>query len=263
MIGALVGDIVGSVYEFDNLKRTDFSPLFRADCKFTDDSVCTIAVADALLDGSDPARALLNWCERYPGRGYGGRFAGWLARRDLKPYGSFGNGSAMRVSPAGLLARSLAEARELATRVTVVTHDHPEGIKGAVATAEAIYLARTGASAGAIRRHVADAHGYDMARTTDTIRPVYQFNETCQETVPEALVCALEATGFEQAIRLAISIGGDSDTVAAIAGPLAEARFGVPDVIAQAARARLPADMLAVLDALYARAALRPPPDRL
>ena len=254
MIGALIGDIVGSVYEFDNLRRTDFDPLFHPRCDFTDDSVCTIAVADALLDGGDPARALLTWCERYPGRGYGGRFAGWLARRDLKPYGSFGNGSAMRVSPAGLLARSLEEAGELAMRVTVVTHNHPEGIKGAVATAEAIYLARSGESAEAIRSHVAEVHGYDMARTADSIRPTYQFNETCQETVPEALICALEATGFEQAIRLAISIGGDSDTVAAIAGPLAEARFGVPTAIAQAARDRLPADMLAMLDALYARA---------
>ncbi|MBL8382710.1 MAG: ADP-ribosylglycohydrolase family protein [Burkholderiales bacterium] len=252
MLGAIIGDIVGSVYEFDNLRRTDFTPLFHPEADFTDDTVCTIAVAEALLDGRHPGEALLDWCTRYPGRGYGGRFAEWLRRGDLKPYRSFGNGSAMRVGPAGLLAASLEEARVLAERVTVVTHDHPEGIKGAVATAEAIWLARSGASAPDIRAHVAATHGYDMARTTDGIRPVYRFNETCQQTVPEALICALEATDFEHAIRLSISIGGDSDTVAAIAGAVAEARFGVPQGIAGEARARLPADMLALLERLYA-----------
>lgn len=253
MLGAIIGDIIGSVYEFDNLRRTDFEPLFHPDSDFTDDTVCTIAVAAALLDGLDPAAMLLGWCRRYPGRGYGGRFADWLRRGDLKPYNSFGNGSAMRVAPAALLARTLEEAATLARQVTVVTHSHPEGVKGAVATTEAIFLARHGADAAAIRTHVATVHGYDMARSTDEIRPVYRFNETCQETVPEALICALEADGFEAAIRLAISIGGDSDTVAAIAGPVAEARFGVPESIAEAARAKLPGDMLEVLARLYAR----------
>jgi ADP-ribosylglycohydrolase len=254
MIGAVIGDIVGSVYDFDNLRRTDVMPLFHARSEFTDDTVCTIAVAEALLDGSSPGAALLAWCRRYPGRGYGGRFAQWLARGDLKPYASYGNGSAMRVGPAGLLATSVEEAAALARQVTVVTHDHPEGIKGAVATAEAVYLARQGESADVIRQHVATRHGYDMARTTDAIRPVYRFNETCQETVPEALICALEAQSFEQAIRLSISIGGDSDTVAAIAGAVAEARFGVPADIAAAARAKLPGEMVAVLERLYAQA---------
>ena len=150
MIGAIVGDIVGSVYEFDNLRRTDFEPLFHPDSDFTDDTVCTIAVAAALLDGLDPAVMLLDWCRRYPGRGYGGRFADWLQRGDLKPYNSFGNGSAMRVAPAALLARTLEEAATLARQVTVVTHSHPEGVKGAVATAEAIFLARHGVDAAAI-----------------------------------------------------------------------------------------------------------------
>jgi ADP-ribosylglycohydrolase len=254
MLGAIIGDIVGSVYEFDNLRRTDFEPLFHPDSDFTDDTVCTIAVAAALLDCVDPAAALFDWCRRYPGRGYGGRFADWLRRGDLQPYNSFGNGAAMRVAPAALVARTIEEAADLARRVTLVTHNHPEGVKGALATAGAIFLARQGADAAAIRTHVATEHGYDMARSTDEIRPVYRFNETCQETVPEALICALEANGFEEAIRLAISIGGDSDTVAAIAGPVAEARFGVPENIAQAARARLPADMLEVLARLYARA---------
>jgi len=252
MLGAIVGDIVGSVYEFNNLRRSDFEPLFHPDSDFTDDTVCTIAVADALLQDRDPAEALLEWCERYPNRGYGGRFAQWMRKRDLKPYHSFGNGSAMRVGPAGLIAKSLDEAGALARKVTVVTHNHPEGVKGAVATAEAIFLARRGETADAIRRHTVGTHGYHMARTTDAIRPVYQFNETCQETVPEALICALEATSFEHAIRLSISIGGDSDTVAAIAGAVAEARFGVPDSIAKAARAKLPSEMLRVLETLYA-----------
>jgi ADP-ribosyl-[dinitrogen reductase] hydrolase len=254
MIGAIVGDIVGSVYEFDNLRRTDFEPLFHPDSDFTDDTVCTIAVAQALLDDVDPALVLLDWCERYPGRGYGGRFAQWIRSRSLQPYDSFGNGSAMRVGPAGLLARSMSEAADLARRVTVVTHNHPEGIKGAVATAEAIFLARQGESSESVRDHVARTHRYDMNRTTEQIRPIYHFNETCQETVPEALICALEGRGFEHAIRLSISIGGDSDTVAAIAGAVAEARFGVPPEIAETARGKLSADMLAIVDRLYARA---------
>lgn len=253
MIGAIVGDIVGSVYEFDNLRRTDFEPFFHPKSDFTDDTVCTIAVAQALLDDVDPAPVLLDWCERYPHRGYGGRFAQWISRRSLQPYDSFGNGAAMRVGPAGVLARSMAEAADLARRVTVVTHDHPEGIKGAVATAEAIFLARQGESSESIRDHVARTHGYDMNRTTDQIRPIYHFNETCQETVPEALICALEGRDFERAIRLSISIGGDSDTVAAIAGAVAEARFGVPPAIAEAARAKLPQDMLGIIDRLYGR----------
>ena len=165
-----------------------------------------------------PARTLAEWCWRYPGRGYGGRFAAWLEGRELAPYDSFGNGAAMRVSPAGFLASSLDEALSMARRVTEVTHNHPEGLKGAAATAHAIFLARQGTNAGEIRVAVESAYGYDLSMTVDQIRPGYRFNETCQETVPQALVCALGATGFEDAIRNAISIGGDSDTVAAIAG---------------------------------------------
>lgn len=250
VIGAILGDIAGSIYEFDNHRSKDFD-FFGAGTDFTDDTVCTIAVADALLHGRDPAEALADWCARYPGRGYGGLFARWIVASDRRPYGSFGNGAAMRVSPAGLLARTLDEALAMARRVTVVTHDHPEGVKGALATTHAIFLAREGVAAPHIRRTITAAYGYDLARTVDGIRPHYRFNETCQQTVPEALVCALDACDYEDAIRNAISIGGDSDTVAAIAGGVAEALFGVPESLAAEGLSKLPADMRAVVERVY------------
>jgi len=251
MLGAVVGDIVGSIYEWNNHRSKDFA-LFGPGADYTDDSVLTMAVADALLHGLPPQKALYLWATRHPKRGYGGAFASWLDTWELAPYMSWGNGAAMRVSPAALLANSLEEALDLATRVTEVTHDHPEGLKGAKATAHAIFLARFGASADEIRRTIAETYGYDMDRTVDAIRPHYRFNESCQGTVPEALICALEATSFEDAIRNAVSIGGDSDTVAAIAGPVAEARFGIPDEIAQVAMERIPDDMRETLLKLYA-----------
>jgi ADP-ribosylglycohydrolase len=252
MIGAIIGDIAGSIYEFDNYRAKDFE-FFGRGADYTDDTVCTIAVADALLNGRDPALTLAAWCRRHPGRGYGGMFGRWIHMRELRPYGSFGNGAAMRVSPAGLLARTLEEALAMAHRVTAVTHDHPEGLKGAAATAHAIFLARQGAAPGQIRATIAAEYGYDLDRTVDGIRPGYRFNETCQETVPEALVCALEARDFEDAIRNAISIGGDSDTVAAIAGGVAEALYGVPEEFEREALARLPQEMRAVVEQLYGR----------
>jgi len=252
MLGAMIGDIVGSIYEWNNHRSKDF-PLFGPGVDYTDDSVLTAAVADALLHGHPPQKSLYLWATRHPGRGYGGRFEKWLATWELAPYDSWGNGAAMRVSPAALLANSLEDALALAMKVTEVTHNHPEGLKGAKATAHAIFLARFGADADEIRRTIAETYGYDMDRTVDSIRPGYRFNESCQETVPEALVCALEATSFEDAIRNAISIGGDSDTVAAIAGPLAEARFGIPDDIARAAMEMIPEDMQETLRKLYAR----------
>jgi len=255
VLGAIIGDIVGSVYEWNNYKSKDFE-FFSRLADFTDDTVCTIAVADALLNGRPPAEALYDWCNRYPGRGYGGMFGRWIQAPGGKPYNSYGNGAAMRVSSAGLLGRTLDEALDMARRVTEVTHNHPEGLKGAAATAHAIFLARGGATPTAIRAAIQASYGYDLSRTVDGIRPDYQFNETCQETVPEALVCALEATSFEDAIRNAISIGGDSDTVAAIAGGVAEAMFGIPDELAQAGLAKLPGDMRAVLAALYAGAGI-------
>jgi len=253
VLGAVIGDIVGSIYEHDNHRSKDFE-LFGEGVTFTDDTVLTVAVADALLDDKPVARTLAEWAWRYPGRGYGARFSAWLESWELTPYGSFGNGAAMRVSPAALLARSPGDALELARRVTEPTHDHPEGLKGAAATVHAIWLARTGEDPNRIRAAIASGYGYDMSRTVDGIRKTYRYNETCQGTVPQALTCALEARDFEDAIRNAISIGGDSDTIAAIAGPVAEARFGIPGHIVDAARRFLPEPMAAVLARLYERA---------
>lgn len=253
MLGSIIGDVVGSVYEFNNYRAKDFSPFFHINASFTDDTVCTVAVAEALIDGKCPARTLKEWGERYWSNGGWGRsFALWLGSDSLEPYGSYGNGAAMRVSPAGLLAKSLDQAQALAVKVTEVTHSHPEGMRGAAATASAVYLARTGSSAADIRDYVTDMFGYDLTKTVDEIRPGYVFNETCQRTVPEALTCVLEATDFEDAIRNAISIGGDSDTVAAIAGGVAEALFGVPDHIVSEVWAKLPIDMRQVMTRLYA-----------
>lgn len=252
MLGAVIGDIVGSVYEFNNYRAKDFSPLFHAEASFTDDTVCTVAVADALVNARHPAHALKDWGRRYwDNGGWGGRFAIWLGDDSYEPYGSFGNGAAMRVAPAGLLARSLEECHQLAEKVTAVTHNHPEGIKGALATASAVHMARAGFSKDAIRSYVSETFGYDLNRSVDEIRPTYRFNETCQRTVPEALVCVLEADSYEDAIRNSISIGGDSDTVAAIAGGVAEAMFGIPEDIAAQGWAYLPVDMREILTELY------------
>jgi ADP-ribosyl-[dinitrogen reductase] hydrolase len=252
MLGAIIGDIVGSVYEFNNYKAKDFQPLFHPDAFFTDDTVCTVAVADALINNLDPAVALRDWCRRYWHiGGWGLRFADWVVSDRMGPYNSLGNGAAMRVSAAGLLARDVDEAIELAHRVTEVTHNHPEGMKGAAATAVALHLAMIGQSADEIRTAITQQFGYDLSMTVDEIRPTYQYNERCQTTVPQALICALEATDFEDAIRNAISIGGDSDTIAAIAGAVAEARFGLDDEMILSVLAFLPVDIQQAMRSLY------------
>ncbi len=253
MFGALIGDLVGSVYEWNNYKAKDFQPFIHPRSFLTDDSVLTVAVADALINERDLVESFKDWGHRYPDSDWGGRFSRWLFSGKNEPYDSFGNGSAMRVSPVALLTDDLAELMELARRSAVVTHNHPEGIKGAQATAMAIHYARLRFSPEDIRSLVADFSGYDMDRCVDDIRPGYRFDVTCQGSVPEALICALEANSFEDAIRNAISIGGDSDTLAAIAGPVAEARFGIPQDIGAVAWARVPADMRRVIEQLYAR----------
>lgn len=253
MLGTIIGDIVGSVYEFNNFKSKGFEPFFHERARFTDDTVCTVAIADALTRSIHPAASLKAWGAKYwENGGWGRSFALWLGSDDDAPYGSIGNGSAMRVSPAGLLAASLEEAIRLAHAVTVVTHNHPEGMKGAAATAASIYLARMGSSQGEIRQYVTTTFGYDLERSVDEIRPSYVFNERCQDTVPQALTCALEATCFEDAIRNAVSIGGDSDTISAIAGGVAEAMFGIPEEIANKGWDYLPEDMREVITRLYA-----------
>lgn len=252
MIGAIVGDIVGSIYEFDNHKSKDF-PLFGEFSAFTDDSLCTIAVADCLMANGDPAVYLRRWGQKYSKLGYGDHYRRWLKRDDLGSYNSYGNGAAMRVSPAAFLASNLEQARRNAVRVTEVTHNHPEGIKGALATTDAIWMAFQAVEPQAIRQHIATTYGYDMDRSVDSIRPEYEFAESCQKTVPEAIICALEATDFEDAIRNAVSIGGDSDTVACIAGSVAEFRFGVPDIIRDEAMRLLTDELREVVIQMYAK----------
>lgn len=255
MLGAIAGDIIGSWYEFRNIKVKTFQPLFHEGARFTDDTVCTVAIADALVHDMDPVATLQRWGRDYwSNGGWGQRFNLWLADDNPQPYNSWGNGAAMRVSAAGLLGTSLEHALELAYRVTAITHDHPEGIKGAQATASAIWLARNRQNTEEIRRTLVARFGYDLEQTVDEIRPGYKFTESSKDSVPQALICALEAIGFEDAVRNAVSIGGDSDTIAAIAGSVAEARFGIPDDIAAKAWSFLPVDMRSVLTALYRKA---------
>ena len=254
MWGAIIGDIVGSLYEWNRIKTKDFDFL-DSRCHFTDDSVCTAAVADILLHGRPGAATLQEWCRRYPQVSYGGWFANWMWSDAPEPYGSYGNGAAMRVSPAAHLhSDDLVAALAASDEVTAITHDHPEGMKGARATVHAIWLARAGEDAATIRATVADEYGYDLSRTVDEIRPGYAFDETCQKTVPESITCALESTSFEDAIRNAVSLGGDSDTVAAIAGPIAEAMHGIPDDMRTEAEERYlrgAEDLVRVLRELY------------
>jgi ADP-ribosylglycohydrolase len=225
MIGAIAGDIIGSVYEFHPIKTKEF-PLFSPKCRFTDDSVLTIAVAKAILEGSSYREAVLSFGRRYPDAGYGGRFIGWLASPDPQPYKSFGNGSAMRVSPIGFAFDTVEEVLREAWATAVISHDHPEGIKGAEATALAVFLARKGRSKKEISQEIAGRFGYDLDRTLDEIRPAYSFDETCQGTVPEAIISFLESDSWENTVRNAVSLGGDADTLACIAGGIAEAFYG-------------------------------------
>ena len=258
MIGAIIGDIVGSVHEHarPRTKTTDF-PLFTADSRFTDDTVLTIATADALLSDGDHARAYREWGNRYPDAGYGKAFKRWLRTPGAGPYGSFGNGSAMRVSPVAFVFESVEEVLREAERSAAVTHDHPEGIKGAQAAALAVFLARTGVSKPEIRTEIAGRFGYDLDRTIEEIRPGYEFDVTCQGSVPEALIAFLETEDLEAAIRAAISLGGDADTQAAIAGAAAGAfdRSYAPSLL-QAVRAGLTSDMLKVLERFSRRFAI-------
>ena len=252
MLGAIAGDIIGSVYEKRNLKRKDFFPLFHPQARFTDDTVCTVAIADALLNDRNPVHSLQDWGQRYEYvGGWGQRFALWLVADNPQPYGSWGNGGAMRVASAALLARSLEEVMELSYAVTAITHNHPEGLRGAQASAVAIWGALQGQTAQSIRNQVTEHFGYDLATTVDAIRPSYRHSEAAHLSVPQALVCALEADSYEDAVRNAVSIGGDSDTIAAIAGAVAEARFGLPTEVAAKAWGFLDRDMRAILTQLY------------
>ncbi len=266
MLGAIVGDIVGSVYEWHNIKTKDF-PLFGPKCRFTDDTVMTCAVAEALMKGGDRddfIDAMKKYGRMYPDAGYGGRFREWLFSDDREPYGSFGNGSAMRVSPCawvmnrGFCARTGIWPRTTHVKISAeVTHNHPEGVKGAMAVNDAIFMSsyHFGGFHGAyerpinndpaeckrlIKQHIESAYGYDLSRKLDDIRPTYKFDATCQGSVPEAIIAFLESTDFEDAIRNAVSIGGDSDTIAAITGSIAEGAYGIPENIKKKALSYLP-----------------------
>ena len=256
MYGAILGDIVGSPYEFDMGDKTKDFPLFSEDSYFTDDTVMTIAVAEAFMvapDDEDMIRQRLvqsmqKWGHRYPGAGYGVRFSSWLDSKNPQPYNSWGNGSAMRVSAVAWLYGDLDTVRHMARLSAEVTHNHPEGIKGAEATAAAIFLARTGHSKAEIKAYIENEFSYDLSRTCDEIRPAYHHVESCQETVPEAITAFLEGDSFEDVIRTAVSLGGDCDTLTAIAGSIAEGFYGVPAALKSQCRARLPRTLLEVLE---------------
>jgi ADP-ribosylglycohydrolase len=253
MLGAIAGDIIGSVYEAWPIKTADF-PLFQRSSRFTDDTVLTVAVAQAILTDGDYASALRNVGLRYPNAGYGGTFIQWLYDEQMGPYNSWGNGSAMRVSPVGWAYDDPDQLLAEAEASAAVSHNHPEGIKGAQAVALAIYRARTGASKDELREETAVRFHYDLSRTLDEIRPGYSFDVSCQGSVPQAIIAFLESDDYETAVRLAISLGGDSDTLACIAGAIAEAFYGVvPPAIARETRQRLPNDLLTIVDQYYER----------
>jgi ADP-ribosylglycohydrolase len=239
MIGAIAGDIIGSVYEWHNIKTTEFQ-LIDPKSFFTDDSVLTIALADSILSDTPYEILLKDYYRRYPHAGYGGMFHNWALSKESNPYNSFGNGAAMRISPVGFAYSTLDEVLARAEEFTAITHNHPEGIRGAKATAAAIFLARTGNDRDQIRDYIQLHFGYDLSRRLDDIRPLYTFDETCQGTVPEAIIAFLESTSYESAIRLAISLGGDSDTLACITGGIAQAFYGeVPVAIEKMVYQRL------------------------
>lgn len=261
MYGTILGDIIGCPFEFDRGDKTKDFKLFSRRSHFTDDSVMTLAVCEALLKvgrdatvkeiGDAVITSMQSWGRRYPHEGYGGYFRCWLTARHPEPYNSFGKGSAMRVSAAGWLYDSLEKTRVVAKATANVTHNHPEGIKGAESTASAIFMARNGSSKEEIKKYIENEFHYDLNRTLDEIRPSFHMHETCQKTVPEAIIAFLEAKDFEDTIRNAVSLGGDTDTLGAITGSIAEAYFGIPEALRSECRNRINKDMRDVVDTFY------------
>ena len=254
MIGAIIGDIVGSRFEFDRGSKTREFELFTSRCEFTDDTVMTVAVAEALVNAGKDAdeetvkaeliKSIKKWGQRYPDAGYGGRFIGWVLSDDPKPYGSYGNGAGMRVSSAGWFYDTIDRTREVARWTAEITHNHPEGVKGAESTAAAIFLARHGSSQEEIRQYIENEFGYDLSRTLDEIRPTYHHVEDSMHTNPEAFECFLEADSYESTLRNVMYIGGDADTICAIAGAIAEAFWGIPQDIIDKGMEYLTPDLL-------------------
>lgn len=249
MIGAIAGDIIGSIYEHRPIKTKDFK-LFGSGNFFTDDTVLTVAIADAILEGRSYLDSLRRIGRKYPRCGYGASFIRWLFSDDTEPYNSFGNGSAMRVSPAGFAFTTEEEVLRQAEKSAEITHNHPEGIRGAQAVALAVFLAKTGSGKEEIRKRTAGIFGYDMDRSLDEIRPSYSFDVSCQGSVPEAIIAFVESDSYEDAVRNAISLGGDSDTLACISGGIAEAFYGkVPGFVREKVRDVLSPDLWAVTEA--------------
>lgn len=259
MYGAILGDIIGSPYEFDMGNKSKDFPLFSKNSMFTDDTVMTIAVAEAFMGAPDDEDAIRQRLiqsmqelgNRYPGAGYGLRFSNWLDSENPQPYNSWGNGSAMRVSSVAWLYDDLSTVLRMARLSAEVTHNHPEGIKGAEATASAIFLARSGSSKAEIKAYIEEQFGYDLSRTCDEIRPTYHHVESCQETVPEAITAFLEGDSFEDVIRTAVSLGGDCDTLTCIAGSIAEGYYGVPEDLKRKCKQLLPSDLITCVRDFY------------
>jgi ADP-ribosylglycohydrolase len=257
MIGAIIGDIIGSLFESSPIKTEDFE-LFHKYSRFTDDTVMTIAVAESILLNGSYAESMQRWGRRYPDAGYGISFYHWLFEENAKPYNSWGNGAAMKVSPIGFAFNSIDAVKAEAERSVIASHDHPEGIRGAKAVASAVYYARIFKEKDKIKDLIELDFDYNLNRTLSEIRPNYSFDVSCQGSVPEAIIAFLESNSFEDAIRKAVSLGGDSDTQACIAGAIAEAFYGgVPEAMELEARKRLPDEMLRVIDEFYLRFALK------
>ena len=253
MIGAIAGDIIGSIYEHNPIKTKDF-PLFHRQCRFTDDTVLTIAVAKAILGDRNYLQAVWEIGRRYPHAGYGGSFIHWLGSATPKPYNSWGNGSAMRVSPVGFTFDTVDTVLQEAAATAEISHNHPEGVKGAQATALSVYLARTTRDKALIKREVVDRFGYDLNCTVEDLRPSYEFDISCQGTVPEAIIAFLDSDSYEDAVRNAISLGGDSDTLACITGGIAEAYYGpvVPHILEKVQEC-LPGDLWEITEDFYSK----------
>ena len=246
MIGAIAGDMIGSPYERHRVNNPDF---FIRVAGFTDDTVLTAAVAHSILNGVDYARSIKEFAQRYPHAGYGGTFRIWMWSWENRPYNSFGNGSAMRVSPVGFAFNTVDEVLEHAKRSAEVSHNHPEGIKGAQATALAILMARQGAEKETIRKEISERFGYNLNRTVERIRPTYSFDVSCQGSVPESIIAFVDSVDYESAVRNAIYLGGDADTMACIAGGIAQAFYKkIPASILRDVREKLPRDLLVVVD---------------
>lgn len=248
LIGAICGDIIGSAYERVNVKNPDFK-LFTGRSRFTDDTVCSIAVADSIISGVPFFAKMQYWCRKYPSAGYGGQFRRWITSDKPMPYNSWGNGSAMRVSSVGAYANSIEETLELAKKTAEITHNHPEGIKGAQATALAIFLALHGFSKNEIKDEIETIFGYNLSRNYYDIQRTYRFGVSCQGSVPESIIAFLTASDYESTIRLAVALGGDADTQGAIAGGIAAAYYGnIPNYILEESEARLPSDIKQIIN---------------